>query len=309
LQRNDLLKKIAALSVSGAGVRQTARVLGVSHPTVLLQLARAGRHCLLVHAALLRDLPIEETIVFDGFETFEHSQYFPFHFNVAAGHQSWFLYHFTDSPLRRKGRMTTVQKRRRDVLEASLGRPDPKAVERGVFQLLRGLLRQGRVRRLQAWRLHSDDHPAYPRALRRLRRMPTCPTLAHRVTSSSEPRTRANPLFPVNLADLLLRHCQANHRRETIAFAKRRQGAIERAAVFTVWRNAIKWRREKEPGTTAAMSAGALTKRLNWTDVFCRRRFPRREDLPRPWWSYYWRKVKTLALGENQRSHRRKYAF
>jgi hypothetical protein len=38
--------------------------------------------------------------------------------------------------------------------------------------------------------------------------------------------TAQNPLFPVNLADLLLRHSSANHKRETIAFSKRRQGAM-----------------------------------------------------------------------------------
>jgi len=35
----------------------------------------------------------------------------------------------------------------------------------------------------------------------------------------------------VNLADLLLRHTGANHKRETIAFSKRRQGALYRVAI------------------------------------------------------------------------------
>jgi hypothetical protein len=108
---------------------------------------------------------------------------------------------------------------------------------------------------------------------------------------------------------LLLRHGQANHRRETIAFSKRRQAAIERLAVFTVWRNAIKSRREKLPGETAAMAAGLLDRPWSWTRVFRTRRFPRREDLPGLWWSYYWRRIKTAALGSGQSEHRLKYAF
>ena len=85
----------------------------------------------------------------------------------------------------------------------------------------------------QALELHSDEHPAYPRALRRL----TDWSIRHHRISSLAARTPQNPLFPVNLLDLLLRHNSANHKRETIAFSKRGQSAVERAALLLVWRN------------------------------------------------------------------------
>jgi hypothetical protein len=53
-------------------------------------------------------------------------------------------------------------------------------------------------------------------------------------------RTTQNPLFLVNLADLLLRHSGVNRKRETIAFSKRRQGALYRMAIWVVWRNYVK---------------------------------------------------------------------
>jgi hypothetical protein len=274
---------------------------------------------------MLRDVSIHEPVAFDGFESFEYSQFFPFHLNLAAGKESWFLYHFTDSPLRRKGSMTEKQKAERTRLEERLGRPDPKAVENGIHELLCELLRHmpaGSGRGQREWTgeggtrsdagavlLHSDDHPAYRRALRTLRRQPGCPLIRHQVTPSTAPRTAANPLFPVNLADLLLRHCGANHRRETIAFSKRRQAAIERLAVFTVWRNAIKHRREKKPGETAAMRAGVLEEPIGWPAVFRHRLFPRPALLPGRWWSYYWRRVITPILGDRQAAHRLRYAF
>ena len=310
LKRPELLAKIADLSVQGAGLRQIGRVLGIPHSTVALQLARAGRHCLLFHRRLIQSHTLTEPLVFDGFETFEYSQYFPFHMNLAAGSGSWFLYHFTDSPLRRKGSMRAVQKRRREELEATLGRPDPKAVENGIVQLLQPLLPLvPKGPKLPPLVAHSDDHPAYPRALRRLRALPGCPKIEHQVTSSLVRRTQSNPLFPVNLADLLLRHSSANHRRETIAFSKRRQAALERLAVFTVWRNCIKWKREKKPGETAAMEIGLLERALSWREVFRRRLFPHRSDLPAPWWTYYWRRVKTPALGRHQHRHSLRFAF
>ena len=320
LQRFDLLATIADLSVAGSGVRPIARQLGVAHSTVARHLTRAGRHCLLFHRHMLQGAVIREPIVFDGFETFEYSQFFPCHFNLAVGQESWFLYHFTDSPLRRKGSMTPKQKWRRAVLEAGLGRPDPKAVEDGIVRLLAPLLPlASRVAdsaatyeagsKIPVLLVHSDEHPAYVRAVRRLRRMPGIPRFRHQQTPSTDPRTRANALFPVNLADLLLRHCSADHRRETIAFDKRRQGGLERLAIFTVWRNTIKARRERRPGSTAAMAAGILARPLSWTRVFARRLFPRKNLLPDPWGSYYWRRVKTQALGERQTENRAVFAY
>jgi len=314
----DLFGHISNLSVAGSGIRQMARALGVAHATVSRHLTRAARCCLLAHQQMLGSSSLREAPVIDGFETFEHSQFFPYHLNLAAGKESWFLYHFTDSPLRRKGRMTAEQKRRREELELLYGRPDPKAVEEGVLELLRILARRlphpdqadpGALRSRPSLEFHSDQHPAYGRAARRLQREPDGPSIIHHVTPSTARRTLANPLFPVNLADLLLRHCQADHRRETIAFDKRRQGGLERLAIFAVWRNAIKWRRENDPGETAAMRAGILTRRWSWRDLFCRRRFPRESELPGAWWDYYWRRVKTAALGEQQTENRARFAF
>jgi hypothetical protein len=57
------------------------------------------------------------------------------------------------------------------------------------------------------------------------------------------------------------------------------------------------------------MAAGILDSPLTWTEVFSRRRFPRRRLLPGPWKEYYWRRVKTLALGAEQTEHRLQYAF
>jgi transposase-like protein len=301
LRKRDLLLPIARLICEGAALRQIARVLGTTHTTVARQVARLGRHCLLFHRNLLQEHQLTESLVIDGFETFEYSQYFPFHINLATGAQSWFVYHFNDSPLRRKGRMTPTQRWKRKELERQYGRPDPKAVELSTVALLKPLLSEDELE------LHSDDHPAYRRALRRLRRMGR--VIDHRITPSTVRRTQSNPLFPVNLADLLLRHGSANHRRETIAFSKRRQAAMERAATFTVWRNCIKKRRENGPQQSAAMWVGVVDRLFSWREILRRRLFPKHADLPEPWGRYYWRRVKTLVFGQRQATHRCRYAF
>jgi len=309
LRYRHLLPRIAQMSAEGPALRQIARTLGITYKTAAHHVARAGRHCLLFHYAMRQDHPIREPLVIDGFESFEYSQYFPFHTNLAVGADSWAIYHFTDSPLRRKGSMTRHQKERRAALERTCGRPDPKAIEHAIAALLRTLMPAVTGTVLT---LHSDGHPAYHRALARLRTEdPAAAPIAHQVTSSKERRTTSNPLFPVNLADLLLRHANANHRRETIAFSKRRQASHERTAVFAVWRNCIKKRREKAQGPieTAAMHAGWTPGPWSWRRVFGRRLFPSRIGLPAEWRQIYGRLLKTAALGPHQTVHACRYAF
>jgi len=308
LRRRDLPGKIANLVSNGAGLRQTARCLEVSHPTIGRHIARLGRHCMLFHLERTRKLKIEETVVVDGFESFEYSQFFPYHLNLAAGQNSWFLYDFTDSPLRRKGRMTTEQKTRREALETQLGRPDPKAIEKAMTDLIRSLSR--RVPTGGRLDLASDEHPAYPRAVKQARlKEPSRIEIVHEVTSSKEARTFLNPLFAVNLTDLLLRHSHANHHREALAFSKRRMDAISRASLFQVWRNFIKRRRENGDEQTAAMLLGLADARLGWPEVLRLRLFPDRQTLEEWRLTYYRHRVRTQALGDRQRFHDLKRAY
>jgi hypothetical protein len=285
-------------AVGGMANRQIARDLLVAPSTIDRLLGRLGRQSLLLHTWLWQGAGPQGPVVLDSFESFEYSQYFPFqnHLLVEA-HTSFFL-HFTDSPLRRKGRMTAPQKRRREALERELGRPDPKAVEKDVRHLLQAI-REG----LPCLTLRSDDHPAYPRALAGLGARPV-----HEVTSSRERRDAHNPLFEINLLDVLIRHSQANHRRETIAWSKRRQAAAHRLAVFLVWRNYIKWRWEKRSRKTPAMLKGLLKRRLSVRDVVGDRLFRTRIALPERWAEYYAGAVRTPVLGRN-RSHDLTYAY
>ena len=73
----------------------------------------------------------------DGFESFEFSQFHPLHLNLAIGAHSHFLYAFTDAELRRKGRMTPAQKRKRgNVSRRDYGKPHPRAIERSMAALI-----------------------------------------------------------------------------------------------------------------------------------------------------------------------------
>ncbi len=77
--------------------------------------------------------------------------------------------------------------------------------------------------------IHSDVHKAYPRAIRSL----TC-KVRQIVTSSKDIRNWSAKLFEINLLDLLIRHAEAEDKREMIAYAKRLNCAACMLAVFLV---------------------------------------------------------------------------
>jgi transposase-like protein len=298
LKRPDLLPQIAELSVGGMANRQIARALRCAPATVDLQLSRLGRHCLLFQRQVPLPASTGRDIVVDGLVSFEHSQFYPFEILVAVDHDTSFILHYTDAPLRRSGRMTATQKVKRTRLEAEHGRPDPKAVMVGMREVV-----QEAVSGAKTVIIRSDEHQAYRRALKGL----PCP-YTHRQISSKVRRDRRNELFEINALDMFIRHSSANHRRETIAFAKRRQGALERLAVFVVWKNWVKRRWEKRCRQTPAMLKGLAAKILRFEEILTRRLFPGHVTLPPSWENYYWRRVQTPVLGVNRR-HELKYAY
>jgi transposase-like protein len=298
LKRPGLIQPTFQRLVACSGYRQIAREFACSPSTVATHAARLGRHCLLLHERLRPKRLPPEPLVLDSFVSFEHSQYHPTAFHLLAGQQSHFLHGFTDSELRRSGTMTAAQKRQRRRLEQRFGRPDPRSTEVEVAELLR--LGTGGTGTLE---LHSDEHHDYPRAIARLPGL----KVTHRTISSRAARIPQNPLFALNLLDGLIRHSGANHKRETIAFSKRRQGAIYRLAAFLVWRNYAKHFSERRRGPSVAMKAGVCERLWSVGELLAARLFPGRIRLPGRWARYYFGQVHTRAIAHNV-EHRRVYA-
>jgi hypothetical protein len=299
LKRPELLEAIFHRLLAGSGLRQITREARCTHATVMGQAARLGRHALLFLAHHRPGGPLAEPLVIDGFESFAFSQYHPLHLHLAIGAESHFAYAFTHSRLRRKGRMTARQQRVRRELEARHGRPDPRAVELDMAAALR--IAAPLAQRLT---VRSDEHPAYPRALARLAGY----VIRHERTPSIAARTPGNPLFPVNLMDLLLRHHSANHKREGIAFSKRHQAVIERAALLMLWRNFSKPFSENHGGGTPAMRLGLCRRALSPRRILRDRLFAWRVKLPPAWRAYYRREVPTPGIAR-PRCHELRRAF
>jgi transposase-like protein len=306
LKRPELLQDIAKGIVAGSANRQTARTLGCAHTTVALQQARIGRHAMLLLQLLLRNIEtIDEPIVYDHFESFAFSQDHAFGMGTPVGQQSWFMYGLDDAAHRigRRGRRSRAvgREHRRPgayvrAHEATLDRLLDKIPKHGTLTLL------------------TDGHPAYKSAVRR---HPGRDRIDHRIFPNPPrwmrhghvARIRNQEMFAVDLAHKLLRHTLSHHRRETIAFNRRLNAALERGFIFAVWRNLVKGRSERKPDRrTPAMLLNLTDGAWSWATLLAQRLFPARVPLPCRWEQIYRREIVTEAVGNNTR-HCLKYAY
>ncbi|MHC4934108.1 MAG: hypothetical protein ACYTGV_18195 [Planctomycetota bacterium] len=314
-KRPELLRGVAAGLVAGSALRQIARTLECAVSTVTRLSAHLGRHALLLHARALARLrgQVREPLAFDHFETFELTQDYPFGVGTAVGARSWFVYGLDPAPHGRTGRRSPQQQRRL--------RGSPRRATRGRYvgstrrtlEVLLPLRPPG-----ERLRLRSDAHPDYPRALQdhperdvvRWERFANPPPNPRGEPRSARARARDRALFAVDLLHKLLRHSLAHHRRETIAFSRRLNAAMERLFLTAVWRNFVKKRSERRgrAGPTPAMLLGLTDARWSWRPVLSRRLFHDREELPEPWPLLYRRGWTTPLLASNA-AHELRRAF
>lgn len=280
LKRPELLDEIAKLIVSGCALRPIARFFECPHSTVAGQCRRLGRHAVEFHELSLVNIDeLEEPVVLDTFETFVRAQVEPVGVATVVGAGSWFVYAIDGVRYKGSGRRS----RRKPPLKRKIERPAPGRIVRSTRTALERVLSltSGSLR------LISDDHFAYPPAIRQLRdggaeiehtvhRNPT----RGNGDPDGKARARDMAMFPVDLLHKLIRHLQKHHSRETMAFARKRVDLVGRLSIFIVWRNFIKKRTERRPCKESPATRLGLAERLwKWNDVLAERLFGRRVAL------------------------------
>lgn len=294
-KRPDLDRSIFLQARGCSGNRQIATAIGCGKSTVAEKISRLARHCLrYFHRAISAAPKLKGDLLFDGLGTFEHSQYLPFWLNLAVHRDSSLVLGFTESTFRRGGTMRPAQKRKRARLEATFPRRERNTIRRGTAELLSAIkpfLDE------ETLRLLSDEHWTYPLAIRDagLDHVP------HVTTPGAAQRTAQNPLFEINLADMVIRHGSSNQKRETIAFNKRRQAGLEKAITWATWKNFMRPRRVKRGGATPAMLAGLAEAPLTYETLFSARIFAADVELPAVWERQIRREIETPQVGNNRR--------
>jgi len=315
LKRPELTVPIARGIVNGSAHRQIARVAGCATSTVTKRVARLGRHAQLLHQLCVAALPsIGEPLNYDDFETFTGSQYHPCGVGTSVGHHSWFFYGLGFAPHQRGGHLSPVQRRRQARWDRRGGKPARDSYVSALNRQLDILIPKARVKPLV---LLSDDKKDYSRALKR---HPLGRDVQHLIypnpkrgpkgsRRSPEALERDRAMFPIDALHGFMRHSVKAHARETIAFGRRSEAQLERAHVFTVFRNLVKLRSERRPcSVTPAMWLELTADRWTWDRVFAQRLQPSRIDGGAAWPELYDRQMRTPTLTRSP-AHRLKLAY
>ncbi len=265
------------------GLRATGRIIGVSHQAISNRLGRLARQSMALHAELLEDFIPKENLVTDGFESFVSDQYQPNNIHLLVGKRSQFLFTYDYAHLRRKGRMTDIQKKEREQREKNYIRPR-RTISKSFREIV-DVVEQFAIRRYeregQSTALYSDEKKEYKRVLKDsevLQEYARQKRFFHIVISSKLPRTLTNPLFSVNYYDREIRKDNADHVRETVRFSQNVNSALERMAVYQLHHNCFKPYRvaKKEEKTyTHAEKAGFPKERIQRAlkGIFTMRKF------------------------------------
>jgi hypothetical protein len=270
-----------------------ARSFHCSKTTITRQAERLSRHAILFHTRCREELPpIKEPIVHDHVETLIGRQDHALGIGTAVGATSWFVYDVDPAPHRGSGRRPD----RQPVERAVPNRSYVASIRRTVQALL------PKVFASSSLQLIVDGRVDYPAAL-------TLSGLTDRVLLSVYPNPKRGPrgtprspeaiardlaMFPVDALHQLIRHSNAEHKRETIAFGRRLESIVGRAHLIAIWKNFIKSRSERRPDrTTPAMKLGLTDTRWRWERIFARRLFTKRLRLSESTIKLYWKQLST----------------
>ena len=229
--------------VSCSGINDIGRKMKISPNMVNNRIERLAHSLLAIHSKILKKLPLLENFMADGLKSFAFSQYFPNHINIVVGAKSEFVYLCGFANLRRKGRMTAVQRKKRDRLEA-IAKAHPKAIEYSMKTLFKSLMQLMDEKQVSQKRLDTNEHPAYRKAMKNI--PGSKQYFSHHTALSTPSSNTTGSLFSVNYLDRQIRKDVSDHVRETIQFAKCPSAMMMRMVVYLHYHNCVIARRVKE---------------------------------------------------------------
>ena len=241
---------------SGVSLRGAARLLDINRKTVFRKLSRIARHSRRLHQTRLASHTISGTFQLDELETFETNRYSPLSVPVLIEKHSYFVVSTATAPIRRKGRMTAAQSAKRAQLERLHGRRRSGS-DAAVARCLASLARHAS----RPVRLESDRKPAYGAICRQLLRE----QVHHFTHDSRARRDRANPLFPINHTNAMLRYCLARLRRRSWCVTRLRAWLQLALDLYAAWFNYCRGITIKTP-ISPAQALGLASRKLKTTE-------------------------------------------
>ena len=238
------------LMVACVGLRQAAQFLQVARRTVERRFAWLATHAGGWHANRLRGASLSGPFQLDELESFEANRYQPVTVPVLIDRSTLFIVATETGPLRRKGRLSPEQRRRRAEHERLHGRR-PSQSRRAVGAVLEALRRSADAERPVV--VDSDFKPLYGALGNRI----FGGRFRWRRHSATTRRDRANALFPINHTNARLRHFLSRLRRRTWCVSKRRQALRAHLRIAMLWTNYVRGITNRSR-TTAAQALGLV---------------------------------------------------
>jgi transposase-like protein len=254
-RRPECNAPLFSLVTSGVGLRQIGRLLGLDINSVQRKHRKIARTCELLHGNLTTLLPEGRTYVIDEEETYEGASIRTVTMPVLIEAKTWFVVATATGSIRRLARPGTARRRRQDREERGRGRrPDESNhCVRKVLEQLQARTPSGPVVLL------SDEKASY----RSIARSVFGDRLEHQQTPGTLARTTYNPLFPINTTLAMTRDNCGRLRRRSWLVSKDRRYLAMQLHVFTVYRNYVRRRFNRDrQQETAAMLLGLLPRAL-----------------------------------------------
>ena len=243
------LRAVVDSLMGGSCQRVIARRYGFSTMAVHNAILRLGRQAMAAQVILLDHLPPRSVVVFDGLRSCVTSQDYPCDITTVVEPVGEMILSMTHAVMHRGGRMTKLQRTRMTEKRRTWA-PRNGCVSRSISLIGREIGDYLRPPIPKPARINTDKNPLYHQIIS------TSPLfchyrkaklLQHRRISSEAPRTMANPLFPVNYVDRLIRHRVKEHTRESIAIGRHSVMQMHRAWIFAWDHNARREHRVKAP--------------------------------------------------------------
>ena len=259
--RPDLNARLFRYLASGLGLRQSARLIGLSRHCTELKFRKLAAHLRLLNLNLRRPLSSPARFQLDELETYEGKRNTrPLSVPVLIEHESRFVVWALAAPIRPRGKMTPSRRRAIARDEARFGprRDRSRAALRRVLVRGRSLVAPGTFVVLR-----TDEKVVYPELARRAFEGRV---LVHERTNSRLPRTKWNPLFPINHTEAMARDLCGRLRRESWLVSKLRRCLDLGLHVFAAYRNYVRRRFNRDPKSPAQV-LGIVDRRMTPQEV------------------------------------------
>ena len=277
--RPDLNARLFEFLISGAGLRQSARILKLSLRCTELKFRELARHLRRLNLNLQAPLSAKSILQFDEFETFEGTRVVrPLTIAFLIEKETRFLVWAESARIPVRSRRS----KKRKALKLSPEEERRRKAD-GSRSGIERTLRRGAALTSAAGsvQLETDKKSSYVTLGREVFGEAR---LKHSRTSSRLVRDEKNPLFAINQAEAMARDLLGRLRRDSWLASKKRRYLDLALAMYASWRNLVRLRFNKDE-ESAAQLLGFLPRRLSSQEILS--------------WRQEWRErsIHPLALG------------